>query len=237
MMNPATYAAAMEHAAKCAPRESCGLIVVVRGREIYHPCFNLSGEREFILDPAGYAQAEEIGEITAVVHSHVNGVVLPSDADKRGCEISGLPWYIVGYPDGAVGQLAPCGWKAPLIGRQFHYGIMDCYTLAVDYYKERGITMPVVNRSEGWEARGEDFWGKGGLDKLEACGFKLVKDGPKEHDFLLFQVFYPVPHHFGVMVEDGFFLHHVKDRLSSKDRWVGMWKQGTRFTLRHEAFA
>ncbi|KAG0739940.1 hypothetical protein G6F24_017181 [Rhizopus arrhizus] len=66
------------------------------------------------------------------------------------CEASGLPWHIV-----SVGQLAgeaptchdiqtiePCGYVAPLEGRQFAHGILDCYSLVRDFYAlELGITL------------------------------------------------------------------------------------------------
>ena len=125
-------------------------MVVIRGRERYVPCTNAAaGTDHFVLPAEEYAAAEDQGEIVAVVHSHPDVPADPSQADLVACEASGLPWYIVRVDlvDGAAlaGQLVsiePTGYQAPLVGRQFAHGVLDCYQLIVDWYaRECGVTL------------------------------------------------------------------------------------------------
>ena len=89
--------AALNHAETEDPKESVGLLLNVRGKERYYPCRNLSmtAHQCFILDPEDYVKATNIGEVTAVVHSHPTTPPEASQADKVACEQSLLPWHIV----------------------------------------------------------------------------------------------------------------------------------------------
>lgn len=52
-------------------------------------------------------------------------------------------------------------------------------------------------------------------------------------DVIVMQVRAPVPNHAGVYIGDGLMLHHLYNRLSSRDVYGGYWQECTRIVLRH----
>lgn len=146
--------AIVAHALDCYPSECCG--VIVNGK--YIACTNTSTQHEqFVLCPKEFARAESLGEIQAIVHSHPDGGVLPSDLDKLQIELHCVPWVIVAvskqaYGDEpAFGVYEPCGYKPPLLGRSYIHGVQDCYAIVKDFYsREFEIELPDFSRSEAW---------------------------------------------------------------------------------------
>lgn len=243
-MEALTRESAITHAIAAYPNESCGLVVVVKGKEKYVACKNLatSAKEQFKLDPKDWADAEEMGAITAVVHSHPDASANPSDADRKCCEDSGLPWYIfsIGCEDGEAPHLnseyawEPNGWEAPLVGRKFYHGVMDCYTLCRDWYKrERGIDLPDFMRWDNWWNEGANLY----MDNIEVAGFEEVSMDPKNFkigDMVIMQIRGKAPNHAGIYIGDGLILHHLYGRLSSRDVYGGYWKDVTRTVIRYK---
>jgi len=218
------------HAAIEAPREACGLAVVIKGRLRYIPCRNIAGETEFAIHPEDQAKAEDMGEIVAICHSHPYLPPEPSEADRVMCEYTKLPWLIVNYPIGTHHILMPSGYRAPIIGRSFVHGVLDCYTLCRDYYYEVcGIELPDYQREDNWWLKGDNLY----LDNFESAGFIAVQDGPHAHDAVLMQIASPVPNHAGVIDTNGYLVHHCYGRLSSRDVYGGYWRHVTTHVLRH----
>ena len=233
-MTDETLQAIRDHAAREIPRESCGLVVIRKGRERYIPCRNLaSGAEQFQLHHEDYASAEEQGDIVMIVHSHPTTAPIPSQADRVGCEASGLPWCIVNSLTGEISEFQPTGYVAPLVGRVFSHGVLDCYTLIRDYYaRELSITLPDFSRTDGWWERGEDLY----RTHFAEAGFHVVPESALQpHDVLLMQLSANAINHGAVYVGDDKILHHPMHRLSGHDVYGGYWKHITVLTLRHEA--
>lgn len=222
---------ALAHAMSEGMREACGLVVIRHGREIYWPCRNVADTDEhFLIAPADYVAAEDAGEVIAVVHSHPGAPATPSEADRAGCEASRLPWHIVSTPCGHWYTIEPRGFTAPLVGRVFQHGTVDCYSLIRDWYRqERGVVLPDFHRAGEWWLRGESLY----LDHFGTAGFVEWAGAPEVGDVLLMQILSPVPNHGAIYVGDGMVLHHLYGRLSSRDDWCGYLRKHTVKTLRY----
>ena len=206
---------ALLHAQQEDPKESCGLLLNIKGKQRYHPCRNLSmtDHQCFIIDPEDYVKADNLGDIVAVVHSHPLTPPNPSQADKVSCEASGLPWYIVNPNTEQWGYLEPCGYEAPLLGRQWVWGITDCWSLVRDWYKEnKNIELRDWDRPTTPEEFLEN-------PLFEQCawrtGFrKLRYDERLENgDVLAMSILGNGLNHVAIFI-NGDVLHHLTDRLS-----------------------
>ena len=210
--------AALSHAKVEDPKESVGLLLNVKGKERYYPCNNLSmtSYQCFILDPIDYVKADSVGEITGIVHSHPVTPPTPSQADLISCENSNLPWHIVNPKTEQWGYCEPSGYKAPLLGREWVWGITDCWSLVVDWYKEeKNIELLDYQRP----AKVEDFLADPVFEKyLPSRGFRLLT--PNEElingDVLAMSIFGQGLNHVAIFL-DGDVLHHLADRLSCKE--------------------
>jgi len=209
---------ALLHAKEQDPKESVGLLLNVKGKQRYYSCKNLAitDHQCFILDPEDYVKADNTGEIVAIIHSHPVTPPTPSQADKVSCEQSGLPWYIVNPKTEQWGYLEPSGYKAPLMGRQWVWGITDCWSLVRDWYKEeKNIVLKDYVRPTTPEIFLENpLFEKYALE----TGFRELKNTEKSEngDVLLMSILHPTLNHVALFF-NGDVIHHLTDRLSCRE--------------------
>lgn len=249
---------AEQHALSCYPYESAGIIVAVGGKQQYIPCTNQSStpKDNFKISAEHLAMAEDMGPIVGIVHSHINILPQPSEADIASCEHHGVPWHIVaiwkepGDTDQYVhswNSFKPTGFVYPLVGRSFHHGVLDCYTLVRDFYdREMGISLPDFYREDNWWDNPDS--GELYMDNFKQAGFVEVNDGPVYGDGILMQYRSNKVNHGGVYIGDislksqpglfpvsGALLHHPMPRLSERVVYGGYWRDITRVVVRHKS--
>ncbi len=233
-MNLENRSLALEFAKTQMPAEACGLVIVESGREVFVPCRNIYPYLgAFEIHPEDYAAAEDRGEIIEIFHSHCYGAPKPSGVDKTICEETNLKWSIVSVPNGDWFEFQPTGYRAPLIGREWAHGSLDCYSLLSDYYQEvLNITLPKFEREFEWWMKGQNLYAL----NFEGAGFTQVdpKDIQK-HDIVLMQIKSPVINHGGIYIGDRQFIHHIHRRLSSREIWDGYWRKNTVKVVRHHS--
>lgn len=226
------------------PNEACGF-VIAKGKKT----FAIEAKNEapyphntFLINPEQYSEAEEMGEIVAVWHTHVDEPPIASEADLAGCEASELTWLIMsvykrtdGFETTSITTISPTGYEQDFVGRPYIFGTFDCWSLVVDYLKRNhGITL------SNHYPRLQEFWLNDQTNFFDNCfqNEKLVevKGELQDGDILMFQT---DPsgnaNHTAVYIGDGKILHHIVGRLSSIDIYGGYWEKHTIRHLRHES--
>ena len=209
---------ALLHAKDQDPKECVGVLLNIKGKQQYYPCGNLStySHQCFILDPEDYVKADNLGEITAIIHSHPVTPPTPTQADKVSCEDSGLPWHIVNPKTEQWGYCEPTGYKAPLLGREWVWGVTDCWSLVRDWYKEN---LDIDLRDWERPLTPEEFLKN---PMFEQCawrtGFRQLRPEEKlqKGDLLFMSIMSPGLNHVALFLGDEI-LHHLADRLSCRE--------------------
>lgn len=245
------------HAHLCAtyPREGCGLLVRDdTGAEVFVATPNLShsATEQFTIAPEDYADAEDRGEVIAVIHSHVDAPTFPSVVDLAQCEGTGIPWYIFRVDGKEVAGepvtspivtdercIEPSGYVAPLIGRPFTYGVHDCYALARDWYSRTlGVELPDFDHGPDcwWDPTHENYLPDFDpyTEHMEAAGFEPAAGPLQVGDCIIMQIRSLKPNHIGVYIGDGMLLHHLRGRLSERVIYGGYWADVTVRTIRRK---
>lgn len=214
-----------------APNECCGF--VIDGEVVSFQNVHSSPLTNFAISAEDYARAEELGNIDAIFHSHVNGINGFSKHDIKACKQSNVPWIIYNLGTHDFHYADPTG-EAPYEEREWVYGIHDCYGLMRDFYKkEFNIVLDDFERLE------EEEWAKPDwtrfADNFEAQGFYEVAAPEQKGDVALMCLQSGQGNHVGIMAGQGNrFYHHLSNRLSRVSIYGGYWAKVTVKVYRHK---
>ena len=214
----------LNHAKKCGENECCGFVI---DNKTYMPCKNISPipTETFEISPDDWIQAETIGEITAIVHSHPNGLPILSEADQIYQQQTAVDWWLV-----CDNQIHKFRYIKPLLGRKFEHGKTDCLSIVRDAYMLAGIDLPNYERADDWWHNGQNLY----LDLLPKNGFERVNaEDIQEGDIILVCLGSETPNHAAVYIGNQQILHHCPERLSKRDTYGGFWRNYTHSIWRH----
>ncbi|WP_363319025.1 C40 family peptidase [Gilliamella sp.] len=213
----------LNHAKQCGEAECCGFVI---DNKSYLPCNNISPTptETFEIATEDWITAEQQGEITAVVHSHPNGLPILSQADQFYQQQTGVDWWLV-----CDNKIHKFRYIKPLLGREFKHGEIDCLTLVRDAYMLTGINLPNYERQDDWWHNGQNLY----LDLLPKNEFEQVED-VQEGDVILVCLGSTTPNHAAIYIGNQFILHHCPNRLSKRDLYDGFWLKYTHSIWRHK---
>ena len=232
------------HADSEHPKECCG--VIVEGK--YYQCRNVASnsDGEAQIHPDDIREFD--GKIEAYVHSHPNASSRASQADLVQMEFFGKPYIIVGQDPEDFSIYHPSGYQAPLIGRKFFHGVLDCYSLVKDFYeRELGINIPDFDRQDKWweDPSNESLY----IQNFKKAGFIEVDD-MQYGDVIITTVGNTVhPNHALIylasngklksedsteVMASSLVLHHMYGRKSLREIYGDQWKAKTNIVVRHK---
>lgn len=217
------YTKVKEHFDAEYPKEGCGILAVVKGKKKWFPVKNVGNTSDdFIMDSDEYLKLMLTTDIVGVVHNHINASNEPSETDIEQCNALGIPYYIFSYPDMELNILKPTRNVTSLFGREYKFGVTDCFEAMRDYLSSQHINIPV-------RALFEDEWYSKGLDYFSPEIIKNWGGQPidinelDKNDILIFRVQEEVNNHCGVYLGNDIFYHHAINRLSCRENLYPFW--------------
>lgn len=215
------------------PEEACALVIQKGRKQELVLCKNTHPEPEehFRISEKEWADAEDRGDIVAVLHSHPGDGARPiaSDRDIQQCNATGVTWGIYAPDCDEYAEIVP--QERSLIGRPFILGSDDCWGLIMAWHKKQGVDLSDWRVNYPWwedqypDNLYQDNWYKEGFRESE------LKSGC----MVIMQVSANKWNHAGVITEDGQLLHHIYDEPSAVVPYQrGYFRDRTVICLRHK---
>jgi proteasome lid subunit RPN8/RPN11 len=222
-----------QHFEKEYPREGCGILAVSKGKKKWIPCSNIADNDEhFIIPVEEYLKISRTMDIIGIVHSHPDESSEPSEADINNCNAIGKDYYIFSYPDMELTIVKPERLDIDLFGREYQFGVTDCFEAMRDYLSTKSIDIPPrALFKDNWWDKGQDYFSD---DTIKEWGHYPVdlKD-IQENDVLVFSVLSDINNHCGVYLGDDAFYHHAVSRLSCRESLFPLWHKYLRGAYRY----
>jgi proteasome lid subunit RPN8/RPN11 len=212
----------VEYSRSKYPEEACGFFVDDR----FIPSDNIAEDKinDFKIKTEEYLYYDKI---QAIVHSH-DSYPHVSKKDMLTQIATAVPWGMLSLQKNLDIQcFVFWGDQLPpqnLVGRQFVYGVYDCFSLCRDYLRHKEIIVPDWPRENFFWAN-KDKQGNSkealqeiqiGLDTVykEAGCIPISKEFLRIGDFLVGKLQSTVLNHCGIYIGNGLVLHHVYGKLS-----------------------
>lgn len=214
-----------KHFEKEYPREGCGVIGIVKGKKRWFPCENVAADKDnFSLSSSDYLNIKRKADIFAIVHSHPDASNEASEHDINCCNAIGVPYYIFSYPEMDLNIVEPKKRAYPLIGREYEFGIKDCFEAMRDYLGSKDITIPPrIPFEDNWWNRDLNYFCSEVIEKWGGKEIPLLDIKP--NDVLIFKMRHTVPDHCGVYLGNDIFFHHAENRLSCRENLYPFWAE------------
>lgn len=217
--------ASRKHAEKQFPRESVG--VVYNGKYIPLTNTHADPENHFKVEISEVCKKADYDAIEGFIHSHNISIspetrkplhyAGPSEADMEAQISWGIPFGIQLVNQDGAGNIIWWGdgvAKLPLEGRQYIFGVYDCYSIVRDYFLEKH------DLKLGDYARDEFYWQSENaidlyLNHIRDEGFEPVaKNDMREGDVILVTIRSKVVNHAIVYLGGDQGLHHPTTTIS-----------------------
>lgn len=213
--------------------EVCALVVAAGRKQQLITCENVHEKPEsfFKISGRAWSDAEDIGEIVGVLHSHPGDGAkpIPTSDDIRGCNNSGVVWGIYAPDCDEYAELQP--EEPQLIGRPFALGSDDCWGLVMDWHKKQGVDLNDWRVNYSWweDQYPDNFY----FDNWKKEGFEEAPEGPG--CMMIMQVSANKWNHAGIITEDGQLLHHLYGNDSCVVPYkAGYFRDRTVLCVRHK---
>lgn len=220
--------------------EICGFVYKTPGGVALHQCPNVTQDpegraRAFEISEEDYLTALSLGRVCAIYHSHSRGGAGAafSEEDLAVSRAMLLPMYLYAVEGAEWATYIPPGYEEPLVGRDWRWGMDDCYETIRLYYRQvRGVYLGDYERDETFENAPSSAI----TQYITSEGFSFVPKGSpiEEHDVLLFKT--PgnaYPHHLAVFLGHSQVLHHPRGQLSCREQLNGNWMKRLEGALRY----